>query len=125
MAEYALVGPADEIRTLARDVNPDVGTKPGWRWLPVERSEDHYDPETEILEPETVAVAKDRVVVKRTARAKTAEELQHEIETCIDDLLTPALLSILTGFENRIRALEGKPAHSEDEFRLAVRELTA
>ncbi len=123
MAEYALVGPADEVKTFARDVNPDVGTKPGWRWLPVERSEDSYDPATEIPELETVRVVKDRVVVRRTARPKTNEELDQEKSAQINDALPPALLSVLTVIENRVRALEGKPARSEDEFRRAVREL--
>jgi hypothetical protein len=123
MAEYALVGPADEIKTIARDVKPDVGTKPGWRWLPVERSEDSYDPAIEILEPESMQVVKDRVVVSRTARPKTDEELDQEKSARIDDALPPALLSVLTGIENRLRALEGKPARSEDEFRLAARQL--
>jgi hypothetical protein len=125
MDEYALVGPADEIKTFAHDVKPDVGTKAGWRWLPAERMEDPHDPQTELLEPESVTIEKGRVLIERRARAKTAEELQREAEERIDDVLPPALLSIIADLEDRLRALEGKSPRSEEEFRAALRQRLA
>jgi hypothetical protein len=123
MAEFALVGPADEIRTYSRHVRPDVETKPGWRWLPVERSEEPYDPATELLESETVTVAKDRVRVKRAARARTAEEREEDRNAEIETALPPLLAAVLTELDSRIRVLEGKQPRSQAEFKAAVREL--
>jgi hypothetical protein len=123
MVEYALVGPADEIKTFSRDIRPDVGTKPGWRWLPVERTEDPHDPAAEVLEPESVKITKDRVAVTRAVRAKTVEELDQERAAEIETALPPALIAVLTELDGRIRALEQKAPRTPAEFKETVLEL--
>lgn len=120
MIEYALVGPGGEIKTYSRAVKPDVSTKPGWRWLPVERPTVPIDPATEALGDEIVTVTKTAVVVARNARRKTGEELENERQAELEDRLPSSLADILSGLDNRLRALEGKASRSAEEFRNAV-----
>ena len=124
MAEYALVGPADEIKTFSRVVKPDAGTKPGWRWLPVERSDDPYDPATEVPEAEVVTVARGKVTITRPARDKTPAELQAETDAEFDLILSNGIAAILRDLDNRLRALEGREALSADAFRRLVMDMT-
>jgi hypothetical protein len=120
MTEYALVGPNDEIKAYSRAVNPDVGTKPGWRWLPVERQSADFDPATEVREEETVAVDKHGVTITRPTRLKTEEELAAEEAEGLQELLPSPLAEILGDIDNRLRAIEGKDARTVDQFRSAA-----
>lgn len=120
MTEYALVGPQGEIKTYSRAVKPDVGTKEGWRWLPVERPVAVFDGETELLDEELAAVVDGTVVVTRSARAKTDEELEHDRQARLDEALPLSLATILAGLDNRLRAIEQKTPQSVEEFRESV-----
>ena len=117
MTEYALVGPADEIKTFSSSVDPNVQTKPGWRWLPVERSTVGAGP---VADPAVTTVLADRVTVVITLRDKTASEIDAEKEGRLDayDVLT---FKVLFDHENRVRALEGKAAISAAQFRAALK----
>lgn len=117
MTEYALVDAKDEIRQFSASVDPTVQTKPGFRWLPVERT---TEGDGTVLDAPVTAVLKDKVTIVTTRRGKTAAELDSEKERQLDGFDALAL-KVLFDHENRIRALEGKQAASAAQFRAALK----
>lgn len=120
MTEFALVGPSGEIKAYSRAVNPDVGTKPGWRWLPVERPEPAFNSDTEKLGDEVVAIDGEKISVTREPRAKTMDELDRERAADAEEKLPLALATVLAEMDNRVRVLEGKAPRTVEDFRAGV-----
>lgn len=76
MTEYALVSPADVIDRYASNVEPDVETKAGWRWLPVERTQDTPGSNQVLDPPSAPVVGADKVTVHTAARDMTVAEIK-------------------------------------------------
>ncbi len=126
----ALVDDQDVVveETDRSNVTQDVGTKDGWRWMPLE--EDTVDNSTgsstvatrtgPVVEAKPV-FAEERVVYTRTIRDKTQEELDADDEdnavSVIDERPLNGLSGIVFDQENRLLALESKSPMDADRFR--------
>jgi hypothetical protein len=124
MPLYALVGIADDtildMRDFA-DVPPDL-TRKGIRWLPVAVTDPAFDPATEVKAGPVLTVEADRVTRAWTIRRMTAEEADAARTSAVDSLDALAF-RIAFNHENRLRALEGKPAATTQQFRTALKAL--
>lgn len=121
MTIYALVRPDNSIDRRSSNVDPGVQTRAGWRWLPVEVvGSAAHDPALQVKEGPVTTVESARVVDAYTVRAKTAQELDTEKETRIDqiDVLALRLIFLLN---NEVRALKGQAALTAAQFRNFVR----
>lgn len=74
MTAYALINPDDEIDRIASDIDPETGTKPGWRWLPVEDTRNSYDAALQVESGPVITVLANSVTRVWTVRDKTTEE---------------------------------------------------
>lgn len=114
---HALVSPQDAVVRIGSNINPNVQTKPGWRWLPVVVSPaPNSDPAIEIVEGPTYTVGATQVTEAWTKRSLTAQELDERKESKLDayEILT---LRILFNHENRLRAIQGVSAATTAQFR--------
>ena len=128
MAEYALVGPDNVIIRWATDaeISPDVQTRAGWRWLPVETTNPPYNSATDIRTGPVVAVGPERVTRVWSVRRMTPEELAKAEEDAKERKLNEVdvlIFRILFNHENRVRVLEGKAAVTAEQFRAAMKAL--
>lgn len=122
MTEYALVGPGDVITTFSSNVDPNVQTKAGWRWLPVADTKPSYNSATQVLEGPAITVEAMRVTRVWTVRAKTSAELDLALEERLPSAES-AIFKVCFNHENRIRALEGKAPISAAQFRATLKAL--
>lgn len=114
---YALVGPKDTIDRRATNIDPNVQTKEGWRWLPVVTEGDaDFDRNTQVKEGPVTAVQENRVVDTYKIRSLTAQEIAARKIERIDALNGP-MIKTLFFLHNRIRTLEGLAPHTIEEFR--------
>lgn len=113
MARYALVSPQDVIDRFANDgpggIDPNVGTKPGWKWLPCPHvAKPAYDQATELIEGPTYTVGQSSVTEAWSKRAMTAQEIsdaKDEAVSRINGSVFPAQAKIILELENEIRQL--------------------
>jgi hypothetical protein len=119
MAEFALINPHGEIDRTARDIDPTVPTKAGWRWIPVEITRPSTS-STQILEGPVVTILDDKVTRIWSVRERTADELEAIKDRQVDGV-NQLTVAIGLDHENRIRALEGKPAVTLAQFRAALK----
>jgi hypothetical protein len=87
------------------NIDPSAGTKPGYRWLPVEDTDPSHAPATQMKTGPVVTVEAARVTRVWTVRDKTAQELAEEatarrdaIATAmdqVDDITRAAVLVIM------------------------------
>lgn len=94
----------------------------GRRWLPVVRpAAPAFDPATEVLVAAPVAVNGAQVTEGGfTKRLKTAPELDGEKESKLD-AIDRLQFQIAFDIENRMRALEAKPAITAAQYRSALK----
>ena len=119
---YALVSPEDTIARIQGNIEPDVGTKPGWRWLlVVDIERPAYNPETHIAEG-TIAVEPTQVVRDWIIREKTVEELQNERTTWVNNI-ERAVMTALHNQENRLLTLENQSTITLEEYKIKLRDL--
>lgn len=122
MTAYALVSPQGVVDRYDDKVDPNTGTKPGWKWLPVEQeATPAFDSKTQVCEPVAV-VAAARVLRTWSVRDKTSEELDAT-KGFEMSRVNKATLEVTFNHENRIRALEGKNAVTKAQFINAVKGL--
>lgn len=125
---YALVGPQDQIKYIKSNVSPDVGTKPGWRWLPCpEVARPTFDQTAEVVEGPTYTVNASDVTEVWTKRNQTAQEISdqkdEQISTSVNGSGWKIMAIVLLNHENRIRAREGKAAITMAQFKAGVKAL--
>ena len=123
---YALVGPSNEVKAVASNIDPQTGTKAGWKWLPLVNIRPDFDSQTQMSEGPVRSFYADRVEDVWTVRNKTAPELTAEVESRKEqmlDSLNDIQNKVLFNHENRIRALEGKAAITPAQFRAALKGL--
>jgi hypothetical protein len=120
MTIYALVTPTDTVDRRASNVRPNVGTKPGWRWLEVEQVNPSYDPVTEIKTGPVTTIEETSVVDTWTVRLKTAQEIDDEKAAKVSAI---DALQFLVSFdmENRVRVLESKSTITAAQYRAALK----
>lgn len=126
MTLYALVSPTNEISRYASDseVNPQVGTKPGWRWLTVVDTSPSFDPALQVRTGPAFAFTSTTVERTWTVRDKTAGELAADADTRKEqqlDAFDALALKALFNHENRVRALESKAPITAAQFRAALK----
>ena len=105
---YALVRPDNTVDRKASNIDPNTGTKPGWRWLPVHLVNPSFDPATQVKQGPVDAVEASRVVETYTVREKTAAELDADKDARVsaaDRIIGAALWDAI----NEIRALKVPP----------------
>lgn len=120
MTTYALVSPENIVARFATDIDPSTGTKPGWRWLPVEDTVPVADA-SQVLEGPIITIDEKRVTRVWSVRDKTAEEIAAEKDQRIERSEPAIVLAVLLDHENRVRALEGKAAVTLAQFKRALR----
>jgi len=108
-----------EFREFGTDMPLDV-TRKGIKWLPVEDTEPPYDPATQVKEGPTTAVLADRVTRVWTVRQKTAQEIDDEKTSRVDNQELIIIRSFLD-HENRIRAVLGAAQVTETQVKNAMK----
>ena len=118
---HALINPSNLIDRFAINVDPNVATKAGWRWLLCpEVARPSFDPATETVDGPTYVVGASSVVETWTKRTLTAPELDARKEARLDaeDRLQ---FEIHFDMENRVRVLEARPAVTRAQYRAALK----
>jgi hypothetical protein len=85
MTLHALIGPDDAVVRIEANIDPTTGTKPGYRWLPVEDTNPSHDAALHIKTGPVVTVEATRLTRVWTVRDKTAQELTDETNARLDD----------------------------------------
>lgn len=121
MMRYALVKPDNTIDRLATNIDPNVQTKAGFKWLPCDPvAQPAFDSTSEAVEGPTYTVGAKSVTEVWTKRSLTAQELGDRKDrqiSSIDNLQFQVSFDI----ENRVRALEGKAAITAAQYRAALK----
>lgn len=120
MTVYALVRPEKTIDRRSQNIDPNVQTKPGFAWLPVEAVDPKHDPATQVKTGPVTTIETSRVLDTWTVRAKTTQELDAEKDARISaiDLLQ---FAVSFDMENRMRVLEGKAQVTAAQYRNALK----
>lgn len=127
MARYALVRPNDTVDRLADNVDPNVQTKTGWRWLlcPLV-GRPTYDQTTEIVEGPTYVVGASSVTETWNKRAMTTQEVSDAKDAAVNGINGTAyspLVKILFNANNRLRVLEGQSVLTMNQFKAQIKAL--
>lgn len=127
MARFAFVNPSNAVDRLAANVDPNVETKTGWRWLPCDPvAQPSFDPSTEKITGPTYTVGSSSVTEVWTKVALSAQEISEAKDAAVSGLngtLYAALAKVLLNHENRIRALESKTPITMVQFKNGVKAL--
>lgn len=119
---YAFVDPDNNITKIQTNVDPDVATKPGWRWLPVvEDPPPAHDSAIQKLE-RFQTIQQDRVYCYYTVSDKTPQEIDQEKTQAVESVGS-LVLNILLNQENRIRTLEQQAAVTLEEYKQLLKTL--
>lgn len=119
---YAFVDPNNNITKIQTNVDPDVATKPGWRWLPiVEDPPPAHDPAIHKLE-RFQTIEQDRVYCYYIVSDKTPQEIDQEKTQAVDSI-NSLVLNVLLSQENRIRALEQQSTVTLEEYKQLLKTL--
>ena len=121
MANFALVRPDNTVDRRSSSVSPDVQTKPGWRWLPVNESGNSaFDPETQKKTGPVTTVEATRVLDTFTVSSLTAQELS-DIKDAKISRIDMLQFAVMFDMENRMRVYEAKPALTAAQYRAALK----
>lgn len=122
MTRYALIKPDNTIDRLATNVDPNVQTKAGFRWILCEPvAPPTFDAATEIVTGPTYTVGADAVTEVWTKRALNAQEISDRKDARISgmDLF---FFGLMFDMENRMRTqVESKPALTAAQYRAALK----
>ena len=130
LIEYAILDKSGAIveRRWLRELTP--GEIKHWQGLPlarpIETTKPVLDPVTQIMESPVITILPYKVTEVFTVRAKTVQEIAAEQDAIKEEALDKfdlVALKIVFNHENRIRALEGKPAVTLAQFRAALKAL--
>jgi len=112
MTTYALVGPGDVIDRRVSNIDPNVQTKPGWRWLPSpSTARPSFNAATEIVEGPAYTVNENDVTEVWTTRDLTAQEISDAKDAAVNTLngaTYPALQRVMVSLINENRELKAK-----------------
>jgi hypothetical protein len=112
MPRYALVNPQGAVSRFDSNVDPNVQTKEGWKWLSCDPvAPPAFDRKTEVVEGPAYTVGASAVTESWTKRSKTAEEISADKDAAVSGLNGTdytALLQIILSIVNDNRALRGK-----------------
>ena len=121
MARYALVSPQSAVNRFSDNVDPNVQTKPGWKWLPCQPvSPPTYDPATETIDGPTYTVGASAVTEGWTKRSLTAQELSDRKDGRVTNI-EALQFQVMFDAESRLRVLEGKPSITAAQYRAALK----
>lgn len=128
MARFALVKPDNStIDRMASNIDPTVGTKPGFRWISCPpAAQPSFDPVTETVDGPTYVVNANDVTEVWTRRPLTVQEISDRKDVSVSSLngtVYAALAKVLLNHENRIRALEAKAPITMAQFKTGVKAL--
>jgi len=106
MPRHALINPTNQIDRFAENVDPNVQTKPGWKWLRADpATPPSFDPETQMREGPTYVIDASAVTESYSLRALTAQELSERKDGQVS-AVTKVLAAALFDAVNDIRALK-------------------
>lgn len=105
---YALLSPDSEIVEYRSDVDPEITTKAGWKWVPVIDSEyPKFNQELQYTVGPKFSILDDTVVKYWDVLDKTQDQLQSEkIQKVLS--IDQNTLKIFLYYENRLRLAEGQ-----------------
>jgi hypothetical protein len=123
MPRYALVNPSNVVVFLGRNIDPNVQTKQGWRWLECpDVVVPAFDPDAEVREGPFYVVGSNSVSEEWTVRSMTAQEIGDRKDARINLLSgSNAVLRVLLTVHNRVRTLEGQSTHTMAQFKAAIK----
>lgn len=121
MTRHALIRPDNTIDRFASDIDPTVQTKPGFAWRACPKvGKPAFNIETEIVEGPTYTVNANDVTEVWTKRNLTAGELRDRKDTKVN-AVDALQFWVAFDMENRVRALESKPAITAAQYRAALK----
>jgi hypothetical protein len=122
MAEYALVVDGRVTRFQEYDGKPqDPLGKPNWKWMAVERTAaPAYDQITSRLK-QSVIIGTDIVSVTYTVEPRSTADVEGKVKAELEKL--GALVKVIVNHEQRLRALEGKPALTRVQIEAAIKQV--
>ncbi len=119
---HAFISPENEILTIEDNINPDVATKPGYRWLPViDIPRPTYNPDLQVAKPNIILNEND-VTRDWTIRDKTELEIEGDKINKVNSI-DPGVFKILHYTQNQIRDLDNLTPLSEQEYRDLLKDL--
>lgn len=130
MTLFAVIKPDNTILDFRHNLDPNAGTKPGYKILPVIDTKPTYDDATQISTGPVVKVNANDVTRVWTVRAMTAQELAARDESRrvaameridLDFEIIKALGSILFDVVNDVRVLKGQGTITAAQFKAAVK----
>lgn len=120
---HALINPSNEIDRVEENINPNTGTKSGWKWLPVEwQDRPVYNPKFQITKGPEYVVESTKVTVLWSIRDKTEEELENDKSSTINNI-DPIIFTILFNQENKIRNLNNLANFTVEEYKFYLKSL--
>lgn len=118
---YALVDPQNAVIELSSKIDPNVQTKPGWRWLACPMvAPPAFDGATETLVGPSYTVGEKSATETWSKRALTAQEIDAVKERRLD-IEDKLQFEVHFDIENRMRALEGKQPVTRAVYRAALK----
>jgi hypothetical protein len=119
---YALISPEDTVDRIQSNVDPEVQTKPGWRWLPVvDEERPPYNPELQNAIG-TVTVQETQVLRGWIIVDFTPEEILSRKTSWVNSI-ERAVMTALFNQENRLLTLEQQPTITLEEYKIKIRDL--
>lgn len=113
---WGLVSPENEVVREEQNIDPDVATKPGWRWLSItELPSPIYDSKLQILEGTNYNILEESIEKYWSVRDKTPEEIESQKQNIISSI-PQIIVEILFQQENKIRQLQQQSALTKEEF---------
>lgn len=121
MTTYALISPDLIVLKELSDVDPEVDTKPGYKWLVVQNDGvPSYDPHTQMPVGPFYEVHEEHVVKYWVIQDKTESQIRQEQLDVINSQ-HHVLLNALCDLHNRIRAQQGLQPETLDEYKEQLR----
>lgn len=118
---YALIKSDNSIDRFASNIDPNVQTKPGFRWLTCPNvARPTFDATTEAVDGPSYNVDANAVTESWTKRSLTTQGLSDRKDarlSAVDSLQ----FAIAFDIENRVRVLEGKAAITQAQYRAALK----
>lgn len=109
------------VRTMNQGIDPNVQTKPGFKWLPCDFvTKPDFNSDTEIVEGPFYAVGGKDVVESWNKRPLTAEELDVRKDGKVS-AMDALQFKLSFDMENRMRAVEGKQPVTAAQYRNALK----
>lgn len=120
---WGLVSPENEVVREEQNVDPDVATKSGWRWLSIiELPSPIYDSKLQVLEGTNYNVLDDSIEKYWSVRDKTQQEIDADKQSVLGSI-PKIVFDLLFEQENKIRQLQQQPELTKEEFTNYIKNL--